>query len=128
MALVFGLGAELIGGVGKETDLTLTKPPRIACTCPVPSRVKPVLENAVSKLTRVASRALSVSKRGAGDSTVGHLAWVTALSLLAFVGVGAVGPVVAAGPDAPFDLVRIHAELIGAVDCFVEGIFVLPRV
>lgn len=128
MALVFGLGAELITGVRKETHLPLTKPPRIACTCTVSSRVEPVFENAVSELTRVASRALSVSKRGASDSTVGHLAWVPALSFLAFVGVGTVGPVVTAGSYAPFDLVRIHAELIGAVDRFVEGILVLPRV
>lgn len=116
----FALSTELLWRVSKETNLTLTKPPGIACTCAVPGGVKPVLEHAVSELARIAFVAPSVSKRGASDGTVRYPAWVPTLSLLPTVRVRAVRPVVGPGPRAPSDLVREHAELISAVDFPVD--------
>ena len=128
MAPCFALRTELLRRVSKETRLALTKPPRIACTRAVPRGVNPVLKNTVSQPTRISLITPSVSKRWTSGGTVGYPAWVPPLCLLATVRVGAVGPVVAADPRAPPDLVHVHAELIGAVDCLLDIVVALAMV
>ena len=79
----------------------------------------------MGELAGVAFVASSVTEGWASNGGVGHPTRVSALSLLATVGVGALGPVMATRSAAPFDLVSVHAEFIRAVDCFINGTVIL---
>jgi hypothetical protein len=79
----------------------------------------------VRKLTRIALEAFPVTESGASDGRVDELSWITALSLFATVGIGALGPVMATHSRTPLYLISVHAELVGAEDNFVNGIVVV---
>lgn len=115
VAFVLGLGSELLRRVGEKTHLSLARQARIANPGPVPGRMEPVLEHAVSELTGVALQAMAVPEGGACDGGVVELPRVTPLRFLAAVGVRALRPVVAPRPRAALDLVRVHPELVGGV-------------
>ena len=73
-------------------------------------------------------------KKQAHHGGVGVAARVPALGLLAAVGVRTLRPVVAARPQAPPDLVRVHLKLVGGEDRLYSDVklslvdeFVQPR-
>lgn len=112
--LVFGFRPEFLRRVSKKTNFPLTKSAGITGPGPVPSRVKPILENPMSKFTKISLRTAPRSKSRAGHSSVIEPPWVTALRLLATVCIRTFRPIVAAVSWAPLDLVRVHPKLVGA--------------
>ncbi|XP_057489397.1 uncharacterized protein LOC130775258 [Actinidia eriantha] len=111
--VILSLVTQLLDRVGEETDLALAKPTRIAEARAVLGWVEPVLEHTVGKMTSLSPAALPVAVVWACHSRVVVPARVAATGLLAAVGEGALGPVVAAHPGAALDLESVHPEVTG---------------
>lgn len=107
--------AELGGRVGEEADAAATGKPVLARLGPVPRRVEPALENAVSELAGVAAATRALAEVRAGGAGVVVAAGVAAAGLLAGVRERALRPVVGPATRAPPDLELEHAEVVARV-------------
>lgn len=117
LVVVFGLGTELVRGMGKEADFPLAVLAGNADSGTIFGRVEPVLENAMGVL---ASVALGAGSPGVAECCTDHCivaesAGIPSLGLLPPVSVGTLSPVVAPCARATFDLVLIHPELVRCV-------------
>ncbi|GER53306.1 hypothetical protein STAS_30820 [Striga asiatica] len=83
-------------------------------------RVEPALEDAVGELAGVGAWAGALAEVGADGAGVAEAAGVAAAGLLAGVGEGAVGPVVAAAAAALADLELEHTEVVRRVGVIVR--------
>lgn len=110
---------QLLRGVSEEAHLARAEPASIAGARAVTSRVEPVLEHPMRVLARVVLVTDAVPEGRAGYGGVAVPARVAALSLLAAVSVGAIGPVVAPHSRATLDLIGEHPELVGAEETIV---------
>lgn len=117
--------------MSEETNLPLTILPILTSLRTVTGRVKPAFEDAVSELTVVAAGAgTGAAVLGADGAGVMKPARVAATGLLAGVGEGAVGPVVAAAASAAADLELVDTEVVGGVRVGVRvgvGVGVVER-
>lgn len=103
--------------MGEEANL----PPAIRAVLAglrvVPGRVEPDLEHPVCELAAVPAAAAAASAPELGAHVAGVVVptRVAAAGLLAGVGEGAVGPVVAPAAGAPPDLELVHPKVVGGV-------------
>lgn len=113
---------ELTWRVCEEAHLPLALLPVFASLGSVPGRVEPTLEHSVSELAAVAAAARPTAVVRAHGARIVVAARIPAAGLLAWVGEGAVGPVVAAAAGAAADLELEHAEVVGRVSVIFIGV------
>lgn len=106
---------ELMWRVCEKAHLSLALLPVFASLGSVPGRVEPTLEHSVRELAAVAAAARPTAVVRAHGARIVVAARIPAAGLLAWVGEGAVGPVVAAAAGAAADFELEHTEVVGGV-------------
>lgn len=98
--------------MSKKADPALAVGPILTRLSPVPSRVEPALEHAVSELTRVALPAASPAELRTGGARVVVLPGVPPASFFSWMGVRTLGPIMRSPARALPHLELEHPEVI----------------
>lgn len=107
-----GQNSELVRRMSKKADPALAVGPILTRLSPVPSRVEPALEHAVSELTRVALPAASPAELRAGGARVVVLPGVPPASFFSWMGVWTLSPIMRSPTRALPHLELEHPEVI----------------